>query len=656
MNLHDFHFLRPWWLLALPAGLLLLAGRKRRDPGKSQWHKVCDSHLLKHLLVGEAQVEQKRIYCGLLLMLALASLALAGPAWERRPQPLFRAASGRVIVLDLSLSMDTPDITPSRLSRARYKAIDLIKAGVGREQGLVVFAGDSFIVTPLTDDQATLLNLLPGLSTGTVPVQGSRADRGLEKAGELLERAAIRQGQIILLADDADARTITAAGELRKAGQRIDVIAVGTENGAPVPLADGSYLKNGEGQIVVPVPAFDQLQAVAKAGGGIYLKIDDPAEAFQPLNQNSALFPENKSQSELTGDQWLDRGPWLLLPLLFLAALCFRKGWLLLILITLFINPAPAAAQDWEQLWHNLWQRPSQQAAKAFNEKDFAKAAQLSRDPDWQAAADYRAGKFKEAAAALEKRASAQAQYNRGNALARAEKLEEALKAYDQALQNDPNLEDARFNRDLVEKVIKEQQQQNSQDSQKSQNDDSAENNQENQDQQKQDQQQQDQESQEQQGQQSDQNSKGQNSKNQETKSQNSPKQSSPEQSSQEPTQQQKQPEKEPEKAETDNPAEQANADSAKASTSPEEKAQKPETAKDEARQAVGQEKKEPEKEQPENQAVGVENDEKPLDAKEQVLEQWLRRVPDDPQGLLQRKFLYQYRDRQNRSQGNKDW
>ena len=623
MNLHDFHFLRPWWLLALPVGLLLLARLKRREPGKSQWHKVCDSHLLEHLLVGEAKIQQKRIYSSLLIMLSLATLALAGPTWERLPQPLFRAAGGRVIVLDLSLSMLSSDISPSRLSRARYKAIDLVKAGIGIEQGVVVFAGDSFIVAPLTDDRATLLNLLPYLDTNTVPVQGSRADRGLEKAGELLKRAAINQGQIILLADDADQQTITTARKLNNAGHKVDVIAVGTKNGAPITLADSSYLKDKQGRIVVPVPAFSKLREVAESGGGSYFEISDPESSFQRLNKPTTLFPETKSQSELTGDQWLDRGPWLLIPLVLLGAICFRKGWLLILLMALFINPETAAAQNRDNLWQNLWQRPTQQAAKAFAEEDFNGAAQLTKDPDWQAASLYRAGNFKESAAVLEPLTSSRAHYNRGNALAHSDELEKAIEAYDQALQADPSLEDAGFNRELVEKLRQQQKEQEKSkdgDQSQSENDDS-----ENKD------------------------SKNQNSE------QNSDDQQQSSNQNQDSSEQQDQQESQPNSQSEPNQDDQKQTDTD--NSQPEQNEEKtPESETEEAKDPIETAEKENAEKPTKGVAAEAEDDEKPMDAKQQALEQWLRRVPDNPRGLLEKKFLYQYRSRQNRTQGNKGW
>ncbi|MEA2108700.1 MAG: VWA domain-containing protein [Pseudomonadota bacterium] len=613
MTFHDFHFLRPWWLLALPLGLVLLSGLRQQKRGQSQWHKICDQHLLGHLLVGESETRSKSIYGFFMLMLLLATLALAGPAWERRPQPLFRSAAGRVIVLDLSLSMQATDLPPNRLSRARYKAIDLVKAVVGIDQGLVVFAGDSFIVTPLTDDRAMILNLLPSLDINTVPVQGSRADRGLEKAGELLRRAAVSRGQIILIADDADEAAVKVVAKLKKAGYRTDVIAVGSKEGAPVPLPEGGYLKGDQGNIVVPVPDFNALRQVAAKGGGQYYDLEAPESTFRTLNQTAVLFPKKEKKSELTGDQWLDRGPWLLLPLVFMAAFCFRRGWLLIILGTLLFHPAPAAAFN----WHDLWQRPDQQAATAFQQKDYKEAAQLAKDSAWQAAALYRAGKFKQAAAALKPLNSASDHYNRGNALARAGELEKALAAYDQALKLDPQMEDARFNRELVKKLLKQQQQQQKKNESRK-NDSKQQNKQQNN--------KNNEEQQQQQQRQGNQTAKDNSSAPQDL---NRDKQS---------TDRQNQEEKERQSS-----ADQTGKDQEDQKTAPAEQS------------AHKQQQSENEKEQ-KNKSSSATTDEKPMDAKQQALKQWLRRVPDDPGGLLERKFFYQYRARQGRSQGHKGW
>lgn len=635
MNFHDFHFLRPWWLLAFPVGLLLLNGLQKQKGGKSQWHKVCDPHLLGKLLIGESETTpKKRMYAALSFMLLLATLALAGPAWERRPQPLFRAAGGRVIVLDLSLSMRSPDLPPSRLIRARYKAIDLIKTGVGIDQGLVVFAGDSFIVTPLTDDRATILNLLPSLTTSTIPVQGSRADRGLEKAGKLLQRAAASHGQIILIADDADQAAVEVAAKLRKAGYRTDVIAVGSKEGAPVPLPDGGYLKDDQGNIVVPVPNFAALRQVAAKGGGRYYDLEAPDAAFRALSPTALSFPKKERKSELTGDQWLDRGPWLLLPLVVMAAFCFRRGWLLLVLAGLLFHPEPAAAFR----WRDLWQRPDQQAAAAFRQKDYKAAAQLAKDPSLRAAAQYRSGKFKEAARILEPLTSARDSYNRGNALARAGELKKALAAYDQALKLDPRMEDARFNRKLVENLLKQQQKQQGQGQKKGQP----------------------QQGQNQQREKQNKKRSGQND--QQRQDANQEKQSSTKQNQMEQQPPRGQTAKGPDEKESTSseaaaPARKQPAREPKDKTNAGKAAQKPAKASGKsAKKSLTAKMAEKGKGQKQAPAGSDSEDKKMMDARQQALEQWLRRIPDDPGGLLKRKFFYQYRARQNRSQGHKGW
>ncbi len=629
MNFHNFHFLRPWWLLAFPLGLVLLSGLRQQKRGQSQWYKVCDRHLLGQLLVGEAETGSKRIYGFLLLMLLLATLALAGPTWERRPQALFRSATGRVLVLDLSLSMRSTDLPPNRLSRARYKAIDLVKAGVGIDQGLVVFAGDSFIVTPLTDDRATILNLLPGLDTNTVPVQGSRADRGLEKAGELLRRAAVSNGQIILITDDADTAAVMAATELKKKGYRVDVIAVGTKAGAPVPLPESGYLKDDRGNIVVPVPDFAALRQIAARGGGHYYDIEAPDSTFQALNHPAVLFPEKRKKSELTGDQWLDRGPWFLLPLVLLAAFCFRRGWLLLIFAVLCCHPAPAAAFN----WHDLWQRPDQQAITAFKKKDYQEAAKRAKDPEWQAASLYREGKFKQAATALKPLTLARDHYNRGNALARAGELKKALAAYDQAIKLDPTMKDARFNRDLVEKLLKEQQQKQKKSDKSQKNDKNQQNNQK---------QQQDQHKQQ----------PGQGT----PKHQDSGKENNSS-AQQEEKQQQQTKQSQKSSASRESQADKNQQDKKSAPDRGHSPDQEAEQAKDKSKPARAlKDKKQGEQEKQKSTAASKSEDEKPMDAKQQALEQWLRRVPDDPGGLLEKKFFYQYRARRDRSRGHKSW
>lgn len=625
MNLHDFHFLRPWWLAALIPGLILLGLHRRRISGS--WQKVGDPRLIGALLTGDEPGRRKGLLAAQIALLLLVVSALAGPAWEKRPQPLLRTGGGRVLVFDLSLSMRCQDLKPSRLERARFLATDIIRAGADREQGLVVFAGDAFVVAPLTDDQATLLNLLPSLDCETPPVQGSRADRGLEEAGKLLSRAGISRGQVILISDDAGPASEKKAAELAEKGHHLDVIAIGSDSGAPVPLAEGGYLKDRAGNVIIPKPDFNALKQCAESGRGSYLMYNAGEAAIRRLSEPAGMAAAQKENHEdaWRGDQWQDRGPWLLLAAILPAALCFRRGWLLLIILALGQYPLTAKAGN---IWDNLWRTPAQQAARAWQQDNFPRAAEETKAPRWQALALYRQGEYEKAAEILSTLPTAEDAYNRGNALARGQRFEEALEAYDKALEKNPELNDAAANRDLIKRLLEQQQQQN----QNQQDQKQEQNQQENQND----------------GQQEGQSQEQQTNHQQPSDEGNSKEKSSPA-----------------------SPADNKDSDASQAE--PENSWEKPGQDKEQpAYQAKPAPGEPAEQKQPSESAAQADTDEtaadespkatagpqenQPRDPEEQALEQWLRRVPDDPGGLLQRKFYYQYQQRGQRSQGYKGW
>ena len=209
--LENLHFIQPLWLLAL-IPLLLLAWRVYRPGGgDNPWTRIVDARLLPLLMVGQAH-KLNRIAPWLAATgWIIAVLALANPTWERKPQPVYQTMAARVVVLDLSRSMDATDLKPSRLVRARYKVEDVLALGAEGQTGLVVYAGDAFTVSPLTRDANTIRALLKVLEPGLMPAPGNRADLGLLKAGELLRQAGVSNGQVLLIADGVEADTAAAS-------------------------------------------------------------------------------------------------------------------------------------------------------------------------------------------------------------------------------------------------------------------------------------------------------------------------------------------------------------------------------------------------------------------------------------------------------------
>jgi len=451
----DFHFLRPLWLLALPLGPLLAWNLWRRLREGSQWREVCDPHLLSHLLVAPAAARRRWPYWILVAATTLALLALAGPAWERLEQPVYRTLNARVVVLDLSRSMDATDYQPSRMTRARFKVVDILRRSRDRPVGLAVFAADGFIITPLTEDGNTLISLLPAVDTDIMPAQGSRVDLGLKAAVRMLERGGARRGEIILITDGVKGQRAAAqAAKLRAAGFRVSVLAAGTPEGGPIPVPGGGFFKELKGGIVVAMTDYDALRAIARAGGGRFAPLSNDDSDIDYLLSSDTPEPLelDMQAAERTSEVWRDRGPWLLLVLLPLAALAFRRGWLAVIPLTVAIMPAPVKAVTWDD-W---WARSDQQAAAALRNGDPAHAANVARDPLWKGGGLYRHGQYEEAAEAFAESDATTADYNRGNALARSGRLTEALSAYDAALEADPQHADARHNRALVTRLMEE--------------------------------------------------------------------------------------------------------------------------------------------------------------------------------------------------------
>jgi len=465
--LHDFHFLRPAWLLLLLVLPLVWRVLKSAGSEAQAWRGAVDAHLLEHLLVRNASATPTRSPAWLAAAaLVLASIALAGPAWERVPQPLYKNQAARVIALELSSTMLAQDVKPSRYERARYKIADMLRHSGDAQVALIAYAGDAFVVAPLTDDANTVANLVDSLDPSVMPAPGNNTGRAIDLAVKLIHQAGVREGEIVLLADGASADADAAAARARSAGIRVSVLGIGSAQGAPIALGDGGFLKDKTGNIVLPKLDGAALAGVANAGGGRYAEYRNDAGDLDAVL--GALTPggeaaKDASGAEVQSERFLDRGPWLLLALVPLVALGFRRGWLMLLPLVLFAHSGRAEASAWT----DLWQRADQQAQAQLDAGNAKGAQAIAKNPELRGSAAYRAGDYAAAttdfAAANTNKASADAQYNRGNALAKQAKFEEAIAAYDDALKQQPDMADAVANKKTVEDFLKKQQEQQKQ-------------------------------------------------------------------------------------------------------------------------------------------------------------------------------------------------
>lgn len=589
IDLELFHFLRPQWFIALLPLALLTWFMFFRKGAQSNWEAVVDERLLPYILVRGAVRARRAAIILTVTGGLLGIIALAGPAWNKLPQPVFTPQDALVIALDLTLSMDASDVSPSRLERARYKISDILDQRQEGQTALLVYSGAAFTVTPLTDDGETIRSQLKALDTGIMPVTGNRTGKAVTLALDLLKQGGMRRGHVLLITDDA---TPASAGDsvalLRNEGYRLSVLGVGTRHGAPVLLPDGGFLQDRDGEIVLPVLDEGALRGLAGSGGGIYVRLtkDD-----QDTRQLTGFFSETQAAgeqagAEITADVWREQGPWLVLCLLPLVALLFRRGYVLALALLLFPLPEPVAALDWD----DLWLRSDQQGQRAMDERDYAAAAELFDDPAWKAAAQHRAGDYRGALDSLEPLVDAKSNYNRGNALARLGRYHEAIAAYDRTLAERPDHADAKFNKELLEKELERQQQQQQQE------------------------QNQDQEPQQEQQQAGRQRQEGQQEQDHRDRQQSGQ-------------------EQQPEQSQSPRSGDRQDQADRNETPQPEEGEQQRQEQGEEAQDDGAQ------------QQLAQTGDTKSAE-EQQATEQWLRRIPDDPSGLLRRKFLYQYQQR----------
>ncbi len=621
-SLFDFHFIRPLWLLALPVlGLLLWQLWRRRLRPEGNWSKVIDADLLSVLGDGSPGDASKLPLWLLATAWLLAVIALAGPSWQKLPQPVYQKQDALVILLDLSPSMYASDVEPSRLVQAQREIHDVLRLRTEGMTALVAYANDAHVVTPLTDDTATIALLLPSLQPGMMPSIGNQPLIALTLAAQLVENSPVRAARVLFVTDGIPREDFPALEKLAaESNLRLSILGIGTSTGAPIPLSQGGFLKDSRGEMVVAGLNDAELSAWALGSPLRYQQSNVSDRDIEQLLQAGAAELSSEGIDAVAVEQqfdtWLDAGPWLVLALLPLALLAFRRGWLLGLVAVGLVLPSQ---ESYAFSWSDLWQTDDQQGFSLLQQGDAEQAVETFSDPQWQAAARYRAGDYSGAAEAFANDDSSDGHYNRGNALARSGELEQALEAYDRALELNPDNADAASNRELIETLMQQQQQQQqSGDDQEDQQQNPDQDQQQNQDQGKQ------------------QGDSGEGEQREQDAGDNN---------------------QDGDEQQNPGPAGEQDADDPQQKPEQQAQQQQPDGTGDEKQPAQEQTvaSGETSDEQPGDQPEANNGNarDRAADKQEERLQQWLRQIPDEPGDLLQRKFNYQYRQRQQRGDDN---
>lgn len=620
-DLSQFHFIRPAFLLLLPVVLLLWAMTKR-SLGHSGWENYLPRETIRALQVGGLKKANGWQWYFLIAPLVLC-VAAAGPTWVKQPVPTLQNQRALVVLLDLSPSMLAQDLKPDRLTRAKYKLIDILRHYQDGQVALIAYAGDAHTVSPLTDDPNTLQALLPALHPSIMPSRGSNTEAAVALARQLLRDAKLSSGEVLLITDGVAASAAQTIVKELGSTITVSVLGVGSSEAAPIPTGSGRFLRGRDGQIILSRVNEAELKQLASQLGGRYARLNNGEEDVNYLIRDDFQADSSAEQalSDTRFDSWADMGHWFLLLVLPFAAWCFRRGFIYCLPLLFFAPMERTWADETLQVevasdsvgdssskssesfsWSHLWQTPDQRAKILIEQEQYADAAKTFEREDWRAIANYKNGDFSAAAKQLAGATDTTSLYNKGNALAMSGDLEQALKTYEQVLAIEPEHVDAQHNKKLVEQLMQQNQPQE-------QEGDQPESSEE------------DQESSEQE---SDQNkpSDEQNSQNSEPQDQTDP----------------AEPQSDSEKGEEQEQSEPESTSSESKEQSDE--AQEPEDeSEQQAAEAEQQNQKSDSSADQESAEVTAEKFGEPL---KDASEQWLRGIKDDPSGLLRRKFQYQ--------------
>lgn len=611
--LNEFHFIRPHWLWAIIPLLIIVALIRYVHKQQSGWQSVLASHLYQHLITtaGIKKIRPPLFLLGFCWV--LAAIALAGPTWNKLPQPVYQLNTGKVVLIDMSLSMRATDVKPNRLTRARFKAIDLVNAITEGETGLVAYAGDAFTISPLSSDAQNLTTLIPSLTPEIMPIPGSDPALGLQAAIALLSNAGYQQGEIFWITDGITNQQMKEVSEIFNDSMfRLSVLGVGTEEGAPIQLINGELLKDSRGAIVVPKLTVNNLMSLSDRSGGRYASMQADDSDVNYLIEQSLIKQDSseneEAKQEKFGDKWQEMGPYLLLLILPFAAYSFRRGIVTVVFVGVLLPTySPRAHADW---WQNMWKTADQQAMQAYNENEYEQAANTFDDNLWQGTAHYKNEDFQAALESFTQVKPADqnytdAMYNTGNALAQLGEIDQAIGAYEKVLAQQPEHEEALANKALLERLKnqQEQEQEKDQQDQQEQQDQSGEQSEDNEDGQQDGKQQED-------GQQSDQDQEGE----------------------------------QPQDPQQGDSSQQSESESKDSEQQNQVEAEQEQQDKQEAQQQqTDQAEAEKQKSEQEQQAQALQEGETELtdEQKEQMqrMQNLLNRVPDDPAFLLKRKM-----------------
>lgn len=456
----NIHFIRPDFLWALvPVGILFILSwiSIRESEG---WKKLVNPQLLNLLII---KGNKRGAWFPKMLMIltaVLLVLAMAGPTWQRVDKPGNQTEAKVVIVLDMSRSMLATDIGPSRLERAKMKIKDYLKINQGVQTGLVVFAGSAHEALPPTKDYKTFRSTLDALSPSSMPLKGSNLSGALNLTDQILEKTDA-PSFVWVITDDINATDVQAFGQRTGTKNKYDLLVLGTPQGGNIPLYRNRLLKDKKGKVVTVGLNTAQLQnAITMPHVNLipFTLDNTDIELYVKNIQENLVFTKDSTKAE---EDWVDAGYYLSFLIVFFMLFWFRKGllvqWTWIFLLPIFFISCDSVDQlpKDDLKAEDFFYTRDQQAQKLLDKGDSTEAVATFTNQSQAGYTYSEMGDYEKAADAYAQDITANNMYNLGVSQAKLGNWEAAEKAFQMALDIDPEFKEAKKNLSIANEQVR---------------------------------------------------------------------------------------------------------------------------------------------------------------------------------------------------------
>lgn len=275
-----------WLLWLIPVLVLVrLVGWRRR---KAKLKRLGAPELLKQLMPNISKYRPTVKFVLMLAALALLIVMVARPQMGSKISHDKRHGIETIICLDISNSMLAQDVAPSRLDKSKMLIENLVDNFNNDKIGLIVFAGDAYVQLPITSDYVSAKMFLQNINPSLIQTQGTNIGEAIALASKSFSQQENVGRAIIVITDgeNHEEGAQEAAAAANKQGVNVFILGIGNPQGAPIPMGDGSYLKDHSGNTVMTALNEQMCRELAQAGKGEYIHVDNTSDAERKLNDD----------------------------------------------------------------------------------------------------------------------------------------------------------------------------------------------------------------------------------------------------------------------------------------------------------------------------------------------------------------------------------